>query len=155
MFPSLGLLQGMFTSENNLGIYISIGVAAVAMLRQRWLRLSGLGIIVFAFFGPPVAVRCSRLACMLVVGVVVWTIAESGWRRAASAVARIATVAAIVTMCALPLMGWEDDAFTDRGIIWNGALAEWSSRAFLFGFGHDWFERIAESDTSPLNTAAY
>ena len=32
VFPSLGLLQGMFTSENSLGLYLTIGIAAVAML---------------------------------------------------------------------------------------------------------------------------
>ena len=155
VFPSLGLLQGMFTSENNLGTYISIGSAAVVMLRPWWLRLSGLGIIVFAVLWSSSRSSMFALACMLVVGIVVWAIAESGWRRAAAVVARVATFAAILTMCALPLMGWGDDAFTDRGFIWNRALAEWSWRAYLFGFGHDWFEHVAESDTSPLTVGAY
>ena len=43
VFPSLGLLQGMFTSENNLGQYLAYGVAAVAMLPRWWLRLPGSG----------------------------------------------------------------------------------------------------------------
>ena len=95
------------------------------------------------------------LASMLVIGTLVWAVGEFGSRRAASVTARIATVAAIVTMCALPLMGWGDDAFTDRGFIWNRALEQWSSRALLFGFGHDWFQHVAESDTSPLSAGAY
>ncbi|AEV71905.1 hypothetical protein MycrhN_1284 [Mycolicibacterium rhodesiae NBB3] len=154
VFPSLGLLQGMFTSENNLGTYISIGSAAVATLRPWWLRLSGLGIIVFAVLWSSSRSSMFALACMLVVGIVVWAIGEFG-RRPAAAVARVAAFAAILTMCALPLMGWGDDAFTDRGFIWDRALAEWSSRAYLFGLGHDWFQHVAESDTSPLSVGAY
>ena len=154
VFPSLGLLQGMFTSENNLGQYLAIGAAAVAML-PRWWRFSGLGIVVFAIVWSSSRSSMLAVAVMLVVGLAVWTITELGWRRAASAVARIATGAAVLTMCALPFMGWDDDAFTERGLIWNGSLREWSSRAFVSGLGHDWYERIAGSDTSPLNAAAY
>lgn len=155
VFPSLGLLQGMFTSENNLGQYLAIGAAAVAMQARRWLRLSCLGIIVFAICWSSSRSSMVAIACMLVVGIVVWTLVHLGWRRAASAAARIATGAAIVVMCTLPLVGWEDEAFTGRALIWKGSLAEWSSRAFLFGLGHDWYARIAGSATSPFNAAAY
>ena len=154
VFPSLGLLQGMFTSENNLGQYLAIGAAAVAML-PRWWRLSGLGIVVFAIVWSSSRSSMLAVAVMLVVGLAVWIIAELGWSRAASAVARVATGLAILAMCALPFMGWDDDAFTERGLIWNGSLREWSSRALVSGLGHDWYERIAGSDTSPLNAAAY
>lgn len=154
VFPSLGLLQGMFTSENNLGQYLAIGAAAVAIL-PRWWRLCGLGIVVFAIVWSSSRSSMLAVAVMLVVGLAVWTIAELGWRRAASAVARIAAGAALFTMCALPFMGWNDEAFTERGLIWNGSLKEWSSRAFVSGLGHDWYERIAGSDLSPLNAAAY
>ncbi len=155
VFPSLGLLQGMFTSENNLGTYISIGYASVAMLRPWWLRLSGLGVIGFAILWSSSRSSMFALACMLVVGILVWAVGEFGSRRAASVAARIATFSAIIIMCVLPLMGWGDDAFTDRGFIWNRALEQWSSRALLFGFGHDWFQHVAESDTSPLSAGAY
>ena len=68
VFPSLGLLQGMFTSENNLGTYISIGSATVAMLRPRWLRLAGLGIIVFAVLWSSSRSSMFALASMLEIG---------------------------------------------------------------------------------------
>ncbi|BBX05066.1 hypothetical protein BST36_24735 [Mycolicibacterium moriokaense] len=155
VFPSLGLLQGMFTSENRLGLYLAIGAAAVATLPRWWVRLPGLGIVVFAIVWSSSRSSLLAIGCMLAVGIVVWSLVDLGWRHSASAVARIATTAAIVTMCALPLMGWEDEAFTDRALIWRGSLTEWSSRAFMFGLGHDWYERIAGSDTSPLSAAAY
>ena len=155
LLPSLGLLQGMFTAENNLGLYLSIGIAAVVMLPRWWQRLPGLAIVVFAIVWSSSRNSMFATACMLVVGIVVWAVAEFGWRRAASAVARTATGVAVLIMCALPFIGWEDEAFTDRGLIWKGALTEWSSRAFLFGLGSDWYERIGTSDTSPLNLAAF
>lgn len=155
VFPSLGLLQGMFTSENNLGLYLAIGSAAVTMLPHWWMRLSGLGIVGFAICWSSSRSSMLAFACILIVGIVVWSLTELGWRPAASAVARIAIGAAIVFMCALPFMRWDDDAFTGRAVIWKGSLAEWSSRAFSFGLGHDWYTRIAGSVTSPLSAAAY
>lgn len=155
VFSSLGLLQGMFTSENNLGQYLAVGAAAVALLPRWWLRLPGLGIVVFAICWSSSRSSMIAIACMLAVGIVVWTLVGLGCHRAASAVARIATGAAIAMMCALPLMRWGDEAFTGRALIWRNSLAEWSSRAFLSGLGHDWYKRIAGSDTSPLNAAAY
>lgn len=155
LLPTMGLLQGMFTAENNLGIYLSIGIAAVVMLPRWWLRLPGLAVVVFAIVWSSSRNSMFATACMLVVGIVVWTLAEFGWRRAASAVARTAVGVAVLTMCALPFVGWEDEAFTDRGLIWSGALTEWSSRGFLFGIGSGWYEQIAGSDTTPLNSAAF
>ncbi len=106
VFPPLGLLQGMFTAENVLGLYLSIGVAAAAMLPRRWQRLSGIAIVVFAILWSSSRSAMFTTACVLVVGAVVWATGEFGWRRAASAVARFAIAGAIVTMCVLPLMGW-------------------------------------------------
>lgn len=155
LLPSLGLLQGMFTAENNLGLYLSIGIAAVAMLPHWWLRMPGLATVVFAIIWTSSRNSMFASTCIVIVGIVVWTLAEFGWRRAASAVARTATVMAVLTMCALPLSAWEEEAFTERGLIWRGALTEWSSRGFIVGLGSHWYEQIAESDTSPLNSAAF
>lgn len=155
VFPSLGLLQGMFTSENNLGQYLAIGTVGVVMQRRRWLRLSGLGIVLFAILWSSSRSSIVAIACMLGVGSVVWIFVELGWRRTASAAARVATGSALLTMCVLPFMGWKDDAFTGRALIWKGSLAEWASKGFLSGLGHDWYEHISESQLSPLNAAAY
>lgn len=161
VFPSLGLLQGMFTAENSLGVYLSIGIAAVAMLPRWWLRIPGLGIVGFAICWSSARNSMFAAASMLALGAVIWIIAELGWRRSASAVARASIVTAVAGMCALPLTGWlshggwDDDAYTGRGVIWNGSLTQWSSREFWFGGGRDWYERIAESDTSPLISGAY
>lgn len=162
VFPSLGLLQGMFTAENSLGVYLAIGLAAVAMLPRWSLRFPGIAIVLFAICWS--SARNSMLAAgfMLVLGGVVWAVAQYGWQRAASVVARLATGGLVLTMCVLPMTGWlrsatgwDDEAYTGRGLIWNGSLTEWSSRGFLFGFGRKWYERIVESDTSTLMNGAY
>lgn len=161
VFPSLGLLRGMFTAENSTGIYLSIGFASVAMLPRWWLRLPGLAIVGFALSWSSARNSMVAAGCMLLVGAVVWVLAEFGWHRAASAVARLTAGAAVVAMCVVPLVGWlspggwDADAFTGRGAIWNGSLTEWSSQAFLFGSGSDWYRRAAQSDTSSLVTGAY
>jgi hypothetical protein len=160
VFPSLGLLQGMFTAENILGLYLSIGVPAVVMLPRWRLRLPALAIVGFAICWSSSRNAMLATALMLVVGAVVWAIAEYGRRGAASAVARVAAVAAIVTMSVLPLSGWlsggwDDDAYTARGVIWNGSLTEWSSRGFVFGVGRDWYALVAGSDLSPLPNGAF
>lgn len=161
VFPSLGLLQGMFTAENILGMYLSIGIAAVFLLPRWWLRLPGLAIVGFAILWSSSRIAMTATACALMVGVVVWASAEVGWHRAASAVARLATGGAVVIMCALPLTGWlssagwDDEAFTGRGVIWNGSLNEWSSRAIVSGVGRAWYEQVAGTDTSPLSPGAY
>lgn len=64
--------------------------------------------------------------------------------------------APIVGMASVPPEGWDGDAYTGRGVIWNGSLTEWSTKGILFGFGRKWYERIVESDTSTLmNGGAY
>lgn len=161
VFASLGLLQGMFTAENVLGLYLSMGMAAVAMLPRWWLRLPGFAIVGFAISWSSARNSMFAAGLVLLLGGVVWALTEFGRRRAASAVARLAAVGAVVMMCTLPLSGWlslsewDDEAYTGRGVIWNGSLSEWSSRSLLFGLGRDWYERVARSETSPLASGAF
>ena len=155
LLPGFGLLQGMFTSENNLGQYLSLGFAAVVLLPRWWLRLPGMAVVAFAIIWS--SSRSSLLAtgATLAVGAVVWVLAELGWRRTASFGARVAIGVSLLVMCVLPLLRWDNAAFTARGQIWNGSLEQWQSRSFLFGLGRGWYVQIAGTETSPLNTAAY
>ncbi|GAA1687088.1 hypothetical protein GCM10009808_00090 [Microbacterium sediminicola] len=155
ILPGLGLLQGMFTSENNLGQYLSMGIAAVLMIPKWWQRCAGLAIVGFAIIWSASRSSLVTMVGVLAVGSVVWLIIEFRRRKLASIAARVAIGGSVLVMCALPLMGWSNDAFTARGQIWNGSLEEWSSRAFLFGLGREWYTQIAGTVTSPLNSAAY
>ncbi|KDF00408.1 hypothetical protein Y900_016015 [Mycolicibacterium aromaticivorans JS19b1 = JCM 16368] len=161
VFPSLGLLQGMFTAENSLGVYLAIGVASVAML-PRWWRFVGIAIVGFALAWSSARNSMLAMGFMLSLAGVIWVVRQLGWARAASVVARLAAGGAVAVMCALPLSGWllsptgwDGDAYTGRGVIWNGSLTEWSTKGILFGFGRKWYERIVESDTSTLMNGAY
>lgn len=155
ILPGLGLLQGMFTSENNLGQYLSLGTAAVLMLPKWWLRLPGLACVLFAIVWSSSRSSLLAVGAVLATGLVVWFLTELGWRRTASLAARVAIGGAVLVMCVLPLLRWDNSAFTARGQIWNGSLEQWESRAFLFGLGRDWYTQIAGTETSPLNAAAY
>ncbi|WP_431234897.1 O-antigen ligase family protein [Mycolicibacterium psychrotolerans] len=161
VFPSLGLLQGMFTQENSLGVYLSVGIAAVVLLPRWWLRFPGLAIVAFAIAWSSARNSMFAAACSLLLGAGIWVVAELGWRRVASTVARLATGALLVVMCMVPLTGWlspgrwDPDAYTGRGVIWNGSLTHWVDRAFLFGGGRDWYSRITKSDTTTLISGAY
>ena len=161
VFPSLGLLQGMFTQENSLGVYLSVGIPAVVLLPRWWLRFPGLAIVAFAIAWSSARNSMFAAACSLLLGAGIWVIAEFGWRRAASTLARLATGALLVVMCVVPLTGWlspgrwDPEAYTGRGVIWNGSLTHWVDRAFLFGGGRDWYSRITKSDTTTLISGAY
>lgn len=161
VFPSLGLLQGMFTAENILGLYLSIGIAAVIMLPGWRLRVPGLVIVGFAICWSSSRIAMAAAAGMLMVGALTWACRRYGYDRAASVVARLIVMGAMAVMCVLPLTGWltsggwDDDALTGRGVIWNGSLTEWSSQAPVLGLGRDWFAQVAETDTSPLSPGAF
>jgi hypothetical protein len=162
VFPALGLLQGMFTAENILGLYLAIGIAAVFMLRRRWLRLSGLAVVGFAICWSSSRIAMFAAGGMLLVGALTWACAKFGRHRTASALARLAALATLAVMSVLPLAGWlssaagwDPDAFTGRGVIWNGSLTEWSSQSPLFGMGRDWYAQVAATDTSQLSSGAF
>jgi O-antigen ligase len=153
--PELGLLQGMFTSENNLAQYLTLGLPAVALLPRWWLRLPAFGALVFAVYWSSSRGAMTAAGATLAVGALVWTVRELSSRRIAALVARVCAGAAVAVLVSLPLLGWDDAAFTERGGIWNGSLSEWMQRSPLFGFGAGWYREIAGTETSPLNAAAY
>lgn len=153
--PELGLLQGMFTSENNLAQFLVLGIPALAMLPRWWLRVPALALSVFAIFWTASRTSMTAAAVVLATGSLLWLAVELSSRRIASALARLCAGAAIAAMVTLPLLGWDNGAFTERGEIWNGSLSEWLRRSPLFGFGANWYREVAGTETSPLNAAAY
>jgi hypothetical protein len=153
--PGLGLLEGMFTSENNLAQYLALGASSVLVLPRWWLRATGLLLVGVAVYWSSSRGAMIALGVSLAVAVLVWVLREGVSAAVACLTARIAIVAAVATMVVLPLLGWDDDAFTKRGDIWNGSLAEWVRRAPWFGFGSNWYQRIAGTETTPFHGGAY
>lgn len=153
--PGLGLLEGMFTSENNLAQYLALGASSVLVLPRWWLRATGLLLVGVAVYWSSSRGAMIALGVSLAVAALVWLLREGVSAAVARLTARVAIVAAVATMVVLPLLGWDDDAFTKRGDIWNGSLAEWARRAPWFGFGSNWYQRIAGTETTPFHGGAY
>lgn len=154
-FTGHGLLQGMFTSENNLGQYLVLGLPFVGLIRRNWLRISLVVIVVFATWWSSSRGALSTLATEVGIAVVLYVLVQFGRRMTASVVGRITIAVAAAVGVWLPLQHWDPEAFTQRALIWNGSLAEWLRYAPTFGFDSDWYTVIGKMATSPLNSAAY
>jgi len=153
--PGLGLLQGMFTSENNLAQYLVLGIPAVAMVRSLWVRIPLLAATVFAVYWTSSRGALITLAVVAVVAVTLWALLQFDRRRVASVLSRAVIGLALAIAAWLPLQYWPDDAFTARALIWNGSLHEWLTFSPVTGFGSTWYTDIGKTATSALNTAAY
>lgn len=152
--PQWGLLQGMFTSENALGQFLSVGLPAVFLLKP-WLRWPAWCVIVFAVYWTSSRSALLTVVVASAVAGMIWLLRALDWRAAASVVARAIIVGLVAVAAVVPFLGWPDDAFTTRGLIWRVSLEEWSDRAFAFGFGTDWYVKLTESETSPFHAGAY
>jgi len=153
--PGLGLLQGMFTSENNLAQYLALGAASILTLPRWWLRLPGLLVVAVAVYWSSSRGAMTALAASLIVALLLWVLRDGVSPAAARVATRAAVTVAVAIMVVLPLLGWDDDAFTKRGNIWNGSLHEWGRRAPWFGFGSGWYREIAGTETSPFHGGAF
>ena len=152
--PDLGLLQGMFTTENSLAQFLAVGWAAVFAVRPWWLRIAGAGAVFFAVFWSSSRSGMATLVIMSVVGMAVALLVAYERRVWASVVARSAIAVGLLAMIAVPLIFGEDEAFTGRGEIWSVSLREWAERGPWFGLGNDWYAAMARSETSPLHAGA-
>ncbi len=152
--PGLGLLQGMFFSENTMAAFLSVGLASVFTIRWVWARLVLVAAVLFAVVwsssrgGIVTAVGMLGTGC--VVGLLV-LFQRRGW---ASMAARGAAAITFLFAATLALWGWDDDAFSARGIIWRVSLSEWTKRSFWFGLDPGWYARMANTETSPLHAGA-
>lgn len=136
---SLGILAGVLSTGNLLGLALAMGLASVLFVRRashRWLMLAlVLAAIVWS------ASRTSLLA-VAVVAVAGLLLVLAGDRRrfAAGWLAAVAVVA-----IALPLVTRSPSAFTNRGGYWVASLEAWRSSPWI-GHGADYFKQIALSD---------
>ncbi|WP_460772540.1 O-antigen ligase family protein [Microbacterium sp. GXF7504] len=154
LFPSLGLLQGMFTSENTLAGFLVLGVASILLVRPLWLRLLLLAGTAFAIAWSSSRGGLITLAVVAVVGLVIAGLRLYERMRAASLLARLGAAGALAVAAALPFLGWDDDAFSVRGVIWNVSLEQWTEHALWFGLDAEWYTRMALTETSPLHAGA-
>jgi len=144
LLPQLGLLEGQFTSENNLAQFLSLGLPFVLLVRPRWLAVVGVVLVGLALVWTSSRGGLITAGTVLVLALVLY--AARSWP---------AVLGAAAVCVWLPLHQWPDDAFTSRAGIWRISTQEWFTNADLFGFGSQWFETMARNATSSLNAAAY
>lgn len=156
IFPSLGLLQGVFTSENSMAESLVLGLPAILLLRGRvkWL---GVALVTAAVVWSSSRGGLLGLAAVLSVAALAHLLRGHGRRRLLSASLTVVALGAAAVMVTLPLLPWPASAFTTRGAIWRASLESWFSHGSLFGLGSDWYDRVATTAGTPFgaNGGAY
>lgn len=152
ILPGLGLLIGVSPHANTMGQLLALGLPLMMLIERLWLRLTVIGLMLFALAWTAARGSLATAAVVLVLMVLLPRI--RGWRLRMWL--ERATVAGAVLVCAaLPwLLPNADDAFSARGGIWRGATAAWWNENVLFGLGPQWFTLRSEESSSPIITEA-
>jgi O-antigen ligase len=136
---SWGILVGIFTNGNNLGVFLVLAVPAVALLRQPVHRVWITALVAFCLLWTSSRSSLGAFAVMLTVFLVLGTLRASG-RGVASAVVLLVAASAIAAM---PLTSPTNDAYTNRGYIWRTSLGNWSRDPWM-GAGSKWYDQIGQ-----------
>jgi O-antigen ligase len=136
---SWGILVGVFTNGNNLGVFLVLAVPAVALLKHSVHRVGITALVGFCLLWTSSRSSLGAFAVMLGVFLVLATLRASG-RGVASAVILLMTAAAIVAM---PLTSRTNEAYTNRGYIWRTSLGNWSANPWM-GAGSKWYDQIGQ-----------
>jgi O-antigen ligase len=144
-----GVLVGPFSDGNNYGQFLTLGLPAVALIRNRNSRVLLAVLITFTVLWT--SSRSSLTA--IVVGGLVFAVLGVSNPVTRRTLARVMVVVTAVVMVALPLVTTRDDAFTNRGYIWRISLDIWQ-RDPWFGYGSSWYSQIGQYVNS-LPSSAY
>ena len=150
-----GLLEGMFTAENSLAQYLSLGLPCVLLIGSRRWRLAGVAIVLFALIWSSSRGGLITAGAVLACAALFQVLRTVGLRRALAPITAAAVAGAVAVCVWLPLQPWPDDAFTARGSIWRVSIEEWLSNAATFGLGSDWYNQMGRNEASPLHGGAY
>lgn len=157
LVPDLGLLQGVFTSENNLALFVALGLPLAVAVGHRVLAAAMIATVFAAVVwsssrGGALVAGASVLTWVGCVHLVNrWPDLTLRVRKAPLLGLLLAYLVALV----LPVLPWDDEAFSERGLIWTRSLRAWGEGGLVPGLGSDWYSQVAASGVSPLNDAAY
>lgn len=127
-------LAGPFGQSNALGMYCAIAFSLVPLIvTNKW------RVVCAAILLTTIVLSATRTALAAAAIVLLWwalTRLRSviGIRLAGTVFAGLAVTAALV----IPLLKWDPDSFTERAVIWSGALKLWQQSP-LVGSGFNWF----------------
>ncbi|WP_028050854.1 O-antigen ligase [Cellulomonas sp. URHD0024] len=145
---SLGILAGVYPTGNNLGVALSIGLPAVALIRRRWIAAAGVALTGVALLWT--ASRTAVLAASLSIIVGLLMRLTERWRDAFSALV-LAGAGSIAVL--LPFVTRSPTAFTNRGTYWIDGLHTWRDAPWL-GAGPRYYWDVAAT-TGDLGGFAY
>jgi hypothetical protein len=146
---SIGILVGIFTQGNLLGVFLVLAVPAVALIRSPVARVLIFGLTGFCLVWT--SSRSSLAGFVLMLGVFLLTaVLRASGRGLASAVVLLLCLAAVP---ALPLTAHTYGAYTNRGYIWQISLSKWSTEPW-FGLGSHWYNQIGHY-VNPLPGTAF
>jgi O-Antigen ligase len=142
-------LASVFGHSNTLGIVVALGIPFILLLERRVLRLVvvGLAIWVLVWSSSRTGIFAAGFAFVFM------GILRQLPRRLAGPVVWISSVIVLAVVFLLPLRTTDPNAFTRRGAIWIGSLAE-AHHNVLFGQGPNWYSDIAQFDNDLGNQAS-
>jgi hypothetical protein len=138
LFPTL--LAGMFNHSNVLGTMLILALPSVLLLTRRSHALvitatSAIAIL-WASSRTSIAALCVGGICVAIAVLL---------RKGLRTVWMVSTIIGVlVAVAVLPLMTHDLSAFSSRGQIWTGSLAQFASGDVLFGSGYGWYGYIAQ-----------
>jgi O-antigen ligase len=143
-----GILVGIFTNGNLLGVFLVLALPAVALIRQPMHRVWIVALVAFCLVWTSSRSSLAALAAVLAVFLLLAVLRATG-RGAASAAVLLVAAALVV---ALPLATRTNDAFTNRGYIWRTSLGNWALQPWV-GLGSKWYDQIGQYANALPGTA--
>ncbi len=142
-----GVLVGPFTSGNTLGQFLAVSVPMLLILprRRRW---PALALVLFAILWTASRSSLTAAAAALLVAALITAVPAP----VRAGLAGLFGLTAVTAMVVIPLMSWDDTAFTNRGFIWRGSLAAWRHNPVV-GLGSTWYARVGGSTEEIASTA--
>jgi hypothetical protein len=142
-------LASVFGHSNTLGIVIALGIPFILLFERRVVRVVFLALAVWALVWS--SSRTGIFAAGF--GFVFMIILRQVPRRLAGPVVWVGSLIVLAVVFLLPLRTTDPNAFTRRGAIWIGSLAE-ARHSALFGQGPNWYSDIAQFDNDLGNQAS-
>ena len=136
---SLGILAGVLSTGNLLGLALAMGLAAVLFVRRAAHRWTMIALVLVAVVWSASRTSLVALAAVGLAALGLVLVRDKG-RFAAWWLAVVAACA-----IALPFVTRAPTAFTNRGGYWIASLESWRSSPWL-GHGADFFKQIALGD---------
>ena len=142
-------LASVFGHSNTLGIVIALGIPFIFLLERRAVRIVVLALAtwVLVWSASRTGAFAAGFAFVLV------CILKRVPRRLTGPLVWVSSLVVLAVVFVLPLRTTDPNAFTRRGAIWIGSLAQ-AHHDVLFGQGPNWYSDIAQFDNNLGNQAS-